>query len=150
MTTQVALQVQLNMDFRVRHSAPGVVQPAVVQSAPDPTAVWRLLRVDDKVSQPACDALKPLVDRIRKGFFHPQKRKVSQSVTKVSQGGLGLHQASNLESVTVSRPLYSSAGLEQMFAFFDSCAGVVFIYSIYITYSIYIHIGIPLRYNGLT
>jgi hypothetical protein len=120
LTKRADLQVQLNKDFRVRHSAPGVEQPA-----PDPTAVWRLLRVDDKVSQPACDALKPLVDRIRKGFFYPQKRKVSQSVTKVSQGGLGLCDALNLKCHSVTAPLLFWA-VNKCSHFFDSCAGVVY------------------------
>jgi hypothetical protein len=144
MTTQVALQVQLNMDFRVRHSAPGVVQPAVVQSAPDPTAVWRLLRVDDKVSQchsPPTAAntenSKPFAMRFAKGFLMLKTSTLSHTVTTLSQGGLRLCEALNLHTVTLSQPLYSAARLEQMFAFLIPARAYYILYYIYITYIIY-------------
>jgi hypothetical protein len=88
--TQVALQVQLNKVFRVRHSAP------------DPTAVWRLLRVDDSPPTGAnTENSKPFAMRnAAKGFLMLKNAEVSQVSHKCHRSvthGLVLRNSKNVE-----------------------------------------------------
>jgi hypothetical protein len=132
MTIRTDLQVQLNKDFRVRHSAP------------DPTAVWRLLRVDDSPPTGAnTENSKPFAMRnAARGFFmlkNATLSPLSHTVMTLSQAGLELHQAKT-STLSHCHSLSTLLGVEQMFAFFDSCAGVVYTYSIYILHIVYIYL----------